>query len=156
MFCNILALRKVVDIFEAFTPTASILGSLSLRALTDQSPSDDTIVAAAKEQSKAAAGKVAIAAAVRAALYPTAASAVEPIIDFSMSSARVDDKLAVLKYKYLCFLEFLQWCRHVPPCQLFHIPWPHGQEIELAVEARTVSFGKKELLSEPEWLSVMS
>ena len=55
-----------------------------------------------------------------------------------------------------CFLEFLQWCRHVSPRQLFHIPWPHGQEIELAVEARTVSFGKKELLSEPEWLSVMS
>lgn len=92
----------MVDIFEAFTPTASILGSLSLRALTDQSPSDDAIVAAAKEQSKAAAGKVAVAAAVRAALYPTATSAFEPIIDFSMSSATVDDKLAVLKYKYLC------------------------------------------------------
>jgi len=70
VFCNILALRKVVDLLEAFTPTASILGSLSLRALTDQFPSDDTIVAAAKEQSKAAAGKVAIAAAYRAALYP--------------------------------------------------------------------------------------
>ena len=34
-----------------------------------------------------------------------------------------------------CFLEFLQWCRHPSPCQLFHIPWPHGQEIELAVES---------------------
>ena len=59
-------LRKIVDLFESFSPTASILGSLSLRALTDQSPADETVVTAAREQAKASASKVAIAAAVRA------------------------------------------------------------------------------------------
>lgn len=59
-------LRKIVDLFQSFSPTASILGSLSLRALTDQSPADETVVTAARGQAKASASKVAIAAAVRA------------------------------------------------------------------------------------------
>jgi len=86
-------LRKIVDLFESFSPTASILGSLSLRALTDQSPADETVVTAAREQAKASASKVAIAAAVRAALYPTAASAIDPIVEFAAASSTTEGKV---------------------------------------------------------------
>ena len=86
-------LRKIVDLFESFSPTASILGSLSLRALTDQSPADEGIVNAAKAQAKASASRVAIAASVRASLYPSATSAIDPIVEFAAASATADGKL---------------------------------------------------------------
>ena len=93
----VMALRKLYDLFSAFVPTASIRGSQSLTSKISQVPAQSAIIDAAKAAGKQEAAQVAVAAALRASLFPTTLGVLDSVTSFITSAATVDGAIDMAK-----------------------------------------------------------